>query len=156
MPRIEEVRVWSDRKKKVREPLFRGYVFVKTDLRDKVDVLSTDGVVRFVGIRNQPSPIPEEQINWIRIIVDYPDAVRREAYLSLGQRVIVIAGPFKGIKGIVTKLKGATRVVISLDSIVQAVSVEVAPEFLEHERKDSKGIHENLFSRERRFSPITL
>ena len=75
LPLIEGVRVWSDRRKKVREPLFRGYVFVKTDLRNKVDVLSTDGVVRFVGIRNQPSPIPEEQINWIRIIVDYPDAV---------------------------------------------------------------------------------
>ncbi len=69
---------------------------------------------------------------------------------------MVIAGPFKGIKGIVTRLKGATRVVISLDSIVQAVSVEVAPEFLEHVGKDSKGIQENLFSRERRFSPITM
>jgi len=50
LPLIEEMHIWSDRKKKVMEPLFRGYIFVKTDLRDKETILMTDGVVRFVGI----------------------------------------------------------------------------------------------------------
>ena len=39
LPLIEEVRVWSDCKKKVEEPLFPGYVFVKTDLQDKEHIL---------------------------------------------------------------------------------------------------------------------
>jgi transcription antitermination factor NusG len=50
LPLIEELHVWSDRKKRVMEPLFRGYIFVKTDLRDKETILMTDGVVRFVDI----------------------------------------------------------------------------------------------------------
>jgi transcription antitermination factor NusG len=131
LPLIEEVRVWSDRKKKVMEPLFRGYVFVKTDLRNKVEILQADGVVRFVGVHKYPSPIPEEQINWIRIVLGYPEAVRREGYLSVSEKVRVIAGPFKGIQGIITRVKGSTRVLIALESIAQAVSVEVVPECLE-------------------------
>ncbi len=131
LPLVEEVHMWSDRKKKVLEPLFRGYVFVKTDLRDKAQILQTDGVVRFVGVHQYPSPIPNEQINWIRILAHSPEAIRRENFVDVGDTVRVIAGPFLGVEGIVMKTKDSTRVVISLVSIAQSVSVEVEPEFLE-------------------------
>lgn len=131
LPLVEEVHVWSDRKKKVLEPLFRGYLFVHTDLRNKYEILQTDGVVRFVGVHHVPSPIPDEQINWIRILAHSPDAIRREEYVKVGDAVRVVVGPFRGVEGIVMKTKDSTRVVVSLDSIAQSVSVEVAPEFLE-------------------------
>lgn len=131
LPLIEEVHVWSDRRKKVQEPLFRGYVFVKTTMRDRLAVVQTEGVVRFVGVRNTPSPIPDEQINWIRILINAPDAVRREQYVNVGDLVRVIAGPFRGVEGYVMRVKDSTRVVVSLAAIAQSVSVEVASEFLE-------------------------
>lgn len=131
LPLIEEVHVWSDRKKKVKEPLFRGYVFVKTDLREKQSILQTDGVVRFVGVRHVPSPIPDEQINWIRILSNSPGAIHREEYVRVGEVVRIIAGPFRGIEGFVTKIKDSTRVVVSLPAIARSVSIEVAPAFLE-------------------------
>ena len=131
LPLIEEVHVWSDRKKKVLEPLFRGYLFVKTNLRNKVDILQAEGVVRFVSIKNTPSPIPEDQINWVRIVAKRPDAIRREDCIAIGENVRVSAGPFKGVEGFVIKVKDSTRVLVCLSSIAQAVSVEVAPEFLE-------------------------
>jgi len=131
LPLVEEVHVWSDRKKKVFEPLFRGYVFVRTDLKNKLSILQTDGVVQFVSIRNVPSPIPDEQMNWVRILAESPDAIRREEYVAVGETVRVVAGPFKGVEGFVVKVKDSARVVVSLHSIAQAVSVEVMPEFLE-------------------------
>lgn len=131
LPLIEEIHIWSDRKKRVHEPLFKGYLFVRTDLQNKIKILETKGVVRFVGIRNRPSLIPEEQINWVRIVIGYPQSVRRESHLTGGQRVQIIAGPFKGIQGVVSKILGPTRVVISLDEIAQSFSIEVAPEFLQ-------------------------
>lgn len=131
LPLVEEIRFWSDRKKRVEEPLFRGYVFVKTDLRDRIEILQTDGVVHIVSIRNVPSPIPEEQINWLRIITNHPESVRREQYISEGERVRVIHGPFSGIEGFVLRVKDSTRVVVSLQTIAQAVSVEVAQVFVE-------------------------
>jgi transcription antitermination factor NusG len=128
LPLVEEMHIWSDRKKKVFEPLFRGYLFVRTDLRNRTKILKTDGVVRFVGAGNRPSPIPERQIDWVRIAARNPSKVSRESYLSTGQRVKVINGPFQGIEGMIMKVKGSTRLVLSLDCIAQSISVEIAPE----------------------------
>ncbi len=41
-------RRWSDRIKLVEEPLFKSYVFVKTDEAGRTPVRMTDGVVNFV------------------------------------------------------------------------------------------------------------
>jgi transcription antitermination factor NusG len=131
LPMVEEVRLWSDRKKRIQVPLFPGYVFVQIDLGQRLSVLQTEGVVRFVGTSDRPSSIPENQIRWVQIVVGHPETVRREQYLSAGQPVQVTAGPFKGVRGFVSRFKGSTRIVIALESIARAVSVEIAPEFLE-------------------------
>ena len=131
LPLVEEVHVWSDRKRKVQEPLFRSYLFVKTDLRDRYRILETDGVIRFVGIREKPSLIPEEQIDWLRRIIAKPEHLKREHYLEVGERVRVVAGPLLGVEGIIKQLNGETRVVISLASIVQSVSVQIDAGLLE-------------------------
>jgi transcription antitermination factor NusG len=131
LPLVEEVHLWSDRKRKVKEPLFRGYVFVKTDLRNKLAILQTDGVVRFVGVRNLPSPIPDNEMNWMRILGNHPNAVVREEYVSVGEVVRIVAGPFRGIEGFISQVKDSARVVVSFSSIAQSVSVEVASAFIE-------------------------
>ena len=131
LPLIEEVHVWSDRKKKVLEPLFRGYLFVRTDLRDRVSILQTQGIIRFVTIGGHLSWIPEKQIDWIRIVIGHPGNVQRETFLSNGERVRVVGGPFNGVEGIVLRERGSTRVVISLECIAQSVSVEVESALLE-------------------------
>ena len=130
LPLVEELRIWSDRKKMVRVPLFPGYLFVRIDLSNRLTVLEADGVVKFVGIRDHPSPVPEEPIKWVQIVVGYPETVRREEFFSAGELVEVTAGPFRGIRGFVMRSRKTTRVVISVESIAQAISVEVAPEFL--------------------------
>lgn len=131
LPLIEEIHVWSDRKRKVQEPLFRGYVFVKTGLLDRHTILETNGVIRFVGIRGKPSVISDKEIDWLRRIIQKPEHVQRERYLDVGETVRVVAGPLMGVEGIVRQLNGRTRVVISLASIVQSVSVQVDEELLE-------------------------
>lgn len=136
LPLVEEVRLWSDRKKRIHVPLFPGYVFVLIGLSQKLSVLQTDGVVRFVGTGDRPSSIPEDQIRWVQMVVGHPETVRAEQYLSAGQLVQVTAGPFKGIRGFVSRLRGSTRIVITLESIARAFSVEVAPEFLEPVRAE--------------------
>ena len=130
LPMIEEIRVWSDRKKRVQMPMFRGYLFVRSDLRDRERILQTNGVVHLVGIRGKPSPIPDKQIDWVKIVVGQPHRVKREPVLATGEHVRVVAGPFSGIEGIVTCVRVNSRVVINLDVIAQAVSVDVDPGFV--------------------------
>ena len=131
LPLIEEVHVWSDRKKRVMEPLFRGYLFVKTDFRDRARILTTEGVVRFVGINGRPSAIPESEIDWVRRVIGQPMDVKREQYLEVGERVRVIAGPLLGVEGIVIQKQGISRVVVSVEAIAQSVSVQVPADLLE-------------------------
>jgi len=49
-PMQESIKQWSDRKKKVQEPIFRSYVFVKMDdyETESARVLRTAGTVRFL------------------------------------------------------------------------------------------------------------
>ena len=71
LPLIKTIKRWSDRKKRVEMPLFKGYVFVRIDItKEKLNILKTDGVVKFIGIRGKPSKIPDEQIHWLHMIVE--------------------------------------------------------------------------------------
>jgi transcription elongation factor/antiterminator RfaH len=131
LPLIEVTRIWSDRKKKIKEPLFRGYIFVRTDLRNKIDILQTNGVVRLVGIGERPSPIPEQQINWIRLLIEHPAVIQKENYISVGQKVRVTNGPLTGIEGFILENKGKHKVVLTIESINQSLSLEIPQEMLE-------------------------
>ena len=99
LPLLETWKQWSDRKKKVSDPLFRGYVFVNIDMRkDHINVLDTEGVVKFIGIGRKPSVIGERDIEWLKKLVREPDAVNGVvASIPAGQRVRVLAGPFKSL-----------------------------------------------------------
>ena len=132
LPMRTVVRKWSDRKKKMQIPLFRGYVFVKIDVNiDNLNVLQTAGVVKFIGIRNKPSRIPDEQIHWMHMLVAESDTVRAEKEIPVGQRVRVMIGPFKGIKGVVRRVGSRSRLVVLIESIMQAISIDIKPEHLE-------------------------
>jgi transcription antitermination factor NusG len=142
LPLVEEMHTWSDRKKKIQEPLFRGYIFIKSDLQNKSSILMTDGVVRFVGLNNKPSSIPDLQIDWLRRIVNESIEMRLERYLSIGERVRVVVGPLIGVEGIVTRLQGVSRVVVSIAAIEQSVSMQMPANYLEviHTNKEKCSI----------------
>ena len=130
------IRQWSDRKKKVEVPLFRGYVFTRIDIRkDKFNILKTDGVVKFIGIGKNPSRIPDEQIHWMHMIVEKSDTVKNEKEIPIGRKVSVIAGPFKGLEGIVTRDGNQSRLVIVIESIMNAVSININPNYLDEIKK---------------------
>jgi transcription antitermination factor NusG len=132
LPLLETWRQWSDRRKKVSEPLFRGYVFVNIDYRsDHVAVLETDGVVRFVGIGKTASVIDEKDIDWLKRLVREPDAIGcTVASIPAGRRVRVAAGPFKDFEGVVRKQGRDTKLVVFFDSVMQGVEVSIFPELL--------------------------
>lgn len=127
LPLIEEVRQYSDRKKRVLEPLFRGYLFVRMDLKSGLQVVQTEGVVRIVCTGVRPAPIPENQIEWIRIATGCPSMIHRESCLAVGESVRIAAGPFAGIEGSILRQKDSLRVVVTVDCIGQGVSIEISP-----------------------------
>jgi transcription termination/antitermination protein NusG len=127
LPMREVLSRWKDRKKKIWIPLFPGYIFVnQVDTpENRFRVLNIPGAVRFVGFEGHANPIPEEQILSVRKFLEASIAVDPYPYVQVGSRVEVIAGPLKGIRGMLVEKRGRFRFVIQVDLIRQAVSVEI-------------------------------
>ena len=56
---------------------------------------------------------------------------RIEKEVLSGEKVRVMAGPFKGLKGSVIIHRSQSRILICIESIMQAVSVEINPHYIE-------------------------
>ena len=120
-------RRWSDRIKTIEEPLFKSYIFVKTELpRRSTDILKIKGAVKFVSAGIKPVSIEENIIQSLRNIVQQNIAVDPFPYLEKGDRVIVKSGPFKDTEGfIVRKDEKKCRLVISIAAIKSSVAIEI-------------------------------
>jgi transcription termination/antitermination protein NusG len=127
LPMREILSRWKDRKKKIWIPLFPGYIFVNhvDTPENRFRILNIPGAVRFITLEGHAAPIPEEQIQYVRRFLESSIAVDPYPYLQVGTRVEVIAGPLKGIHGILVEKRGKFRFVIQVDLIRQAVSVEI-------------------------------
>jgi len=125
LPLVTETHGWSDRRKKVVLPLFSCYAFVNISASPaaRVSVLSTGGVLSFVGTQNQATPIPENQIQQIRTLLDNKVGISPHPFLKIGQRVRIRGGCLEGVEGILTAQNGANRLVISIDGIYRALSI---------------------------------
>jgi len=128
LPLRTEVHRWKDRYKEVEVPLFSGYVFAQFasgSLRRQA-VLKTTGVIRIVGFGQRDEPVPDEQIDALRRVLESDTLLHKHRYLRVGQRVKVISGALAGVEGILKRIKGNARLVIAVEPIRQAVAVELS------------------------------
>lgn len=133
LPLKSESRQWSDRKQTVNVPLFSGYLFVRMSLSDssKFRVLQISGVAGFVGNRHGPLPIPEDQIEAVRTVVERRIECTVHPFLKEGDSVRVIRGPLAGVEGRLVRTNSQTRLVISISMIHCSIAVHVDREDVE-------------------------
>ena len=127
LPLVRQVHRWSDRRKTVEVPLFGCYVFAKLPPRndERLRVLLVDGVLSFVGPRGQGTPIPDEQIDTIRTLVEEQLPYRYHPFLKTGQRVRIRSGALDGVEGILVSRIGERSLIISLDAIQRSLAVRI-------------------------------
>jgi len=125
LPTITKWSRWKDRKKQVEWPLFPGYCFARFDVSDRLPILKCDGVVTIVGTDGLPSPIPPVEIESIRQLIESELAFDPCPLIKEGMMVEVVHGPLKGVIGRLLRKGSHARLVLAVDLIGQAVSVEV-------------------------------
>lgn len=128
LPKHTVVRQWSDRKKKVVEPLFRNYIFAHVDERQRLNVLQTDGIVRCVTFEGKPAIVQEEVIEQLRLALEKGDGFAVVDYVprpKIGTKVVVTEGPMRGLRGEVQEHRGQTHVLVAIPAIKQALKVNV-------------------------------
>ncbi len=79
LPTIGKWSRWKDRKKKIDWPLFPGYVFARFVPDERIGILKVDGVVQIISNNGILSPIPEEEIDSIRTLVEQRARLRSGA-----------------------------------------------------------------------------
>ena len=125
IPCYKVERRWSDRKKQIDQFLFPGYVFCRFNPQNRLLVLTAPGVVDVVGWGKVPEPIPDEEIERVRKMVESGVLVTPWPYLELGQTVLIEQGPLAGTEGILIEVKGRCRLVVSINLLKRSISAEV-------------------------------
>jgi len=128
LPLLKTTRLLKNRKREVELPLFPSYLFCQFEYKDRFSILETHGVIKIVNFNGKPAVVPEWQIESMKTILANPQSLRLESYFRQGDLVEVKSGPFKGLKGTVTHLKGESRLAILIEGIMQSISVEIDPD----------------------------
>jgi len=117
-------RQWSDRMKLIEEPVFRSYVFVRVEEKDRSKVLSVDGVVDFVRVQGQPAKVREEEIEAIKEFLEEHNNVEVHA-LAPGTRIKINNVAFGDNDGIVKSVEG-DKVILELEGLKWKLTANVA------------------------------
>ncbi|MBO3700901.1 UpxY family transcription antiterminator [Roseivirga sp. E12] len=101
------VKQWSDRKKKVSEPVFTSYIFAKVDENSRNEILNDQGIVSNVFWLGMPATIRDCEILAIKsFLEDFPQAEMSCGRPVLGSKVEIESGPLSGQTGVVSHIQG--------------------------------------------------
>ena len=125
LPTITRWSRWKDRKKKIDWPLFPGYCFARFPPQSSLSILKCVGVVNIVSFEGAPASIPDREIEGIRRLVTSELQYDPCPLVREGMMVEVSHGVLKGVVGRLVRKGAHARLILSVDLIGQAVSVEV-------------------------------
>ena len=129
LPMSWKVRHQKGRKIRSLLPLFSGYLFFCADEAGRVELLRTNRVANLIKVNDQ-----EKLLRELRQIEQAYQAgvdLTPHKYIKAGQRCRVIAGPLTDLQGVAVKTKGTTRLVLLIDMLGQAASVEIDTDTIE-------------------------
>ncbi|MCX6189611.1 MAG: UpxY family transcription antiterminator [Bacteroidetes bacterium] len=130
LPLKKTLKQWSDRKKMVIEPVFRSYIFVKVTPVNIKKVVAVEGILKVIHFGSVPQKIPENQIVFLKILLESPDEIEIQSNLQTGDKVRVSQGPLVGAEGYLMN-NNAKNFVVNIDIVGHSVSIKVNPAYLE-------------------------
>src|SRR5580693_6915184 len=95
-------------------PLFPGYVFCRFNVLTRLPILTTPGVTQILGTGNIPTALSEEEILSLRAAIQAGFPLHPFPFVQAGERVRIDQGALRGVVGLVVKIKGSLRVILSV------------------------------------------
>ena len=127
LPLQRQLKQWSDRKKWVEEPLIKSYLFVRIRERDQTEVLMTRGVSRFIYFSGKVASMPQKQIDELRLLLASPYELEiTEDDLQPGEKVVIKAGPLKGLTGEIISYRSQKQLALRLENLGYSIIIHVA------------------------------
>lgn len=130
LPTRIEIRQWHDRKKKIEVPVFPGYVFVRVDQMDIVQVYNVAGFIRFLMTGNEIDSLSDQEVDAMKRLFksDYQIANFENCE---GMPVRVIDGPLIGLEGVLDGKQENGKFEVCIEILNKSVQVLVVPGHLE-------------------------
>lgn len=128
LPTIVKISQWSDRKKKITEPLLRGYIFILSDERERILSLEQPSIVRCLSEHGRPSRIPNWQIDNLKKMLQTHAEFHIKEGLVAGVKVKIKEGPFQGVIGVVQEAEAGKSIVVSIDLLNRSVIAHLPKE----------------------------
>lgn len=122
---------WSRKRNSKPAVLFRGYLFCRFIYANKWRLNTTPGLLDIVTFGGQPPVIEEKEIEQLRRVVSADAKYAPTPYLALGSRVVLGAGPLRGLEGIIARSGDKDRLIISINMLQRSVAVEVERDWLD-------------------------
>lgn len=91
--------------------------------------LATKRVAKVIPVHDQGAF--EHELGQIRTALEAEAALEPFRFLEVGVRVRVTSGPFKGVEGIVEEAGRRDRLVLRIQALGQATSMQIDPSLLE-------------------------
>ncbi|MEP7080837.1 MAG: UpxY family transcription antiterminator [Ginsengibacter sp.] len=122
---------WSDRKKVVEEPIFKGYVFVKVSEDEKWKVASVNGVLNYIYWLGKPAVVRDEEIATIRKFLNEFDNVEvSKNDIHTDTKVRIVQGVLMNYEGMVIEVFGS-RAIVKIESLDLSISAHFDKKNLE-------------------------
>jgi len=110
-------------------PLFSGYLFFCGEENERLETLRTNRVANLIEVKDQQKLLSE--LLQIEQALTAGAPLTPYKYIKTGQRCKVIAGPLLDLNGVVVTTKNDTRLVLQIDMLGQAASVEIDIDMIE-------------------------
>jgi len=104
-------------------------LFFCGDEKQRVETLKTNRVANLIDVRDQQRLV--EELSQVERAIAGGANLSPHDYIKVGQRCKVIGGALAGLTGIVVKTRNETRLVLQIDMLGQAASVEIGTDMIE-------------------------
>ena len=129
LPMTWKVRHVRGRKMKSLLPLFSGYLFFCGQEQHRLEVLKTNRVASLIMVKDQQLLV--EELSAIERALKAGAVLQKHRYIEAGARCRVTGGPLRDIEGVVQQSGAASRLILKVDMLGQAASVEVDSDLIE-------------------------
>ncbi len=126
LPSTIQVHQWSDRKKKIRQPLLPGYIFIYGSERERLTALEAPSIVRCVSDRGRPAKIPANQIENLRSFIQEEKKYTVENGIPKGTSIIIKSGPFTGVSGVLIEDSDGKTFVVSIELLNRSIATHIS------------------------------
>ena len=129
LPLVRQPRYYGKRKVSVEVPLFPGYLFLRGSLDSAYQADRTGRVAQIIRVADQ------SQLDWelhnLHLALSEHAQLDPYPYLKEGLRVEIRSGPFRGMQGLIDARVKQDRLILQVNLLGRAVSVEVDASLLD-------------------------